>query len=52
MKEVDIAVHRDYKKSREKATLTMILQMLTTATEVTFASKAVKQFCMLHAGKR
>ena len=51
MKEVDIAVQRDYKQSREEATPTIILQMLTTATEVTFASKAVKQFCMLHAGE-
>ena len=51
MKEVDIAVHRDYMKSGEEATATMILQMLTTATEVTFASKAVKQFYMLHAGE-
>ena len=51
MKEVDIAVHRDYTKSGEEATATMILQMLTTATEVTFASKAVKQFYMLHAGE-
>ena len=50
MKEVDIAVHRDYTKS-EEATATIILQMLTTATEVTFASKAVKQFYMLHAGE-
>ena len=31
MKEVDIAVQRDYTKS-EEATTTMILQMLTTAT--------------------
>ena len=50
MKEVDIAVHRDYTKS-EEAMATIILQMLTTATEVTFASKAVKQFYMLHAGE-